>query len=544
MIDKTKRPPCGAGRHELAGLLFPNINKTPQDWINRYPQRETAACRIAPSPTGYVHIGTIAQALVNRALAKKSGGVFYLRIEDTDDKRFVGDAVDNMKKTFERFGIKFDEGAFDGGKYAPYIQSERTEIYRSFAKYMVENGAAYPCFCTAEELTSVREKQQKNNEKTGYYGKYAKCRGLPFDEVKKKIAAGEKWVLRADFSKWDSGEGQETARIAWTDCVKGEMVLPAEINDPIILKSNGVPPYNFAHIVDDLLMGTTTVVRGEEYIVSTPQHIQLAAAIGGHRYQYAHLPTISINDNGSKRKLSKRKDKMALALNLLAEGYPAAAITEYLLTLYNTDFEAWRTANPSADIGKFDFKIEKVGTNNPLFDTVKLSDISKNILAGKSCGEITAQFNEFYSLYKPFKLSAAEKARVEKMLCVERGGERARKDLIKFGDIPQLYDYMFDKFAVGRVWTGKEKKVLAEYVKNYSADDGKEQWFAKVKQSAADNNFALDRAEYRQTPEKFSGTLADFTEIIRVALTGRGSTPDLWSICKILGEKMIKNRLQ
>lgn len=570
-------------RRELAELLFPNIKKTPQDWTGKYPKRGTTAYRIAPSPTGYVHIGTIAQALINGALARKSGGVFYLRIEDTDDKRFIGDAVDNMRTTFERFGIKFDEGAFDGGKYGPYVQSERIEIYHAFAKYMVENGAAYPCFCTAEELSGIREKQQKNSEKTGYYGKYAKCRKLLFDEMKQKVAAGEKWALRADFSAWNIGAAEGStprgkgavqdgtakggtavygdgtvqpdtaARISWTDCVKGEMSLPAEINDPIILKSNGVPPYNFAHVVDDLLMGTTAVVRGEEYIVSTPQHIQLAAAIcasaqgktnGGYKYQYAHMPTISVSDNGNKRKLSKRKDKMALALNLLAEGYPAAAIKEYLLTLYNTDFESWRTANPAADIEKFDFKIEKVGTNNPLFDTAKLSDISKNILARQSCGEIVSLFSEFYSLYKPFELSAGDKLRVEKMLCVERGGERPRKDLVKFGDIPRLYDYIFADFRGQKKRTDGEKKVLAGYAASYSADDSKDRWFKKIKQLAADSNFALDKNEYRQAPEKFNGTLADCVGIVRTAVTGRENTPDLWSICQILGEKIIKNRLQ
>jgi glutamyl-tRNA synthetase len=550
----------------LAELLFPGVKKTIKDWFDRYLKRKTTAYRIGPSPTGYVHIGTVGMALINSYLAKDSGGVFYLRLEDTDDKRAVADAAQNMKDTFSRFGIKFDEGAFDGGKYGPYVQSERTEIYQTFAKYLVENGNAYPCFCTAEELDKIREKQQKNNEKTGYYGKYAKCKNLSYDEIKQKLINGEKWVLRADFSKWNvvpqrqhtqtevaTGAGQqyqhmqpeaavEPQRLCWNDGVKGKMSLPAEINDPIILKSTGTPPYNLAHVVDDTLMGTTAVLRGEEWLVSTAQHLQLFDLFGLPAPQYIHLPTISINDNGKKRKLSKRKDKIAVAMNLVADGYPVAAITEYLLTLLNTDFELWRTANPNAELYEFNFKIEKIGTNNPLFDVQKLNDISKNVLAKYDCETITAQFNEYYETYKPFALTADEKKRVEEMLCVERGGFRPRKDLIKYSDIPTLYDYMLDGFATAGRWSDNERKILADYATGYAAGDDKTVWFDKIKTLAAQHKYATDKNEYKQNPEKYNGTTADFVAVIRTAITGRDNTPDLWRICQILGEPIIKRR--
>jgi glutamyl-tRNA synthetase len=524
-------------------MLFPHITKTPAEWRAKFPPRKTTAYRIAPSPTGYVHIGTVAMALVDSFLAKQTGGVFYLRLEDTDDKRLVADAVENMRTAFECFGIKFDEGAFDGGVYAPYVQSERTEIYHSFAKGLVISGLAYPCFCAEDELNETREIQSKNNEKTGYYGKYAKCRSLSFADIKQKIAQGCRWTLRADFSKWDSGGNAPETRISWVDCVKGKMSLPAEINDPIILKSNGVPPYNFAHTVDDLLMGTTTVVRGEEWLVSTAQHIQLAESLGENpQYVYAHLPTICIEENGKKRKLSKRKDHGALAMNLIADGYPAAAIIEYLLTIYNTDFELWRIANPNAPLCDFNFKIEKIGTNSPLFDVAKLNDISKNTLSKITNEQVITEFNGFYNKFAPFEMGDAEKERVEKMLCVERTAQRPRKDLIKFADVPLLYDYVFDGFTAGEKRTDAEKTILADYSNNYNTADDKEKWFEKIKQSAGEHGFTLDKNEYKLNPEKYKGTVADFVQIIRTAVTGRDNTPDLWDICRILGEQIVKQR--
>jgi glutamyl-tRNA synthetase len=522
----------------LAELLFPDVKNTPDYYFQKYPKRTAPAYRIAPSPTGYVHIGTVGLVVVNSYLAKQSGGVFYLRIEDTDDKRFVGDAVANMKSTFEDFNIKFDEGAFNGGKYGPYVQSERIEIYHTFAKWLVGQGRAYPCFCAERELTEIRERQEANKEKTGYYGAYAKCRALSFDEVKQRIAGGGKWVLRADFSQWT-----EQDRISWTDGAKGEMSLPCEINDPIILKSNGVPPYNLAHVVDDTLMGTTAVVRGEEWLVSAAQHIQLFDLLELPRLWYIHTPTISIEDNGKKRKLSKRKDREALAMNLLADGYPAGAVLEYLLTIYNTDFELWRLANPDKNIADFDFKVEKIGSNNPLFDIPKLNDISKNVLSKKSCGQITAEFDGWFAKFRPFDLNENEIARVRQMLCVERGIERPRKDLVKFGDIPALYDYMLDGFTAGRNWTEDERLILTEYGNNYNdVNDEKTVWFEKIKQMAQRYGYAVDKKDYKVQPDRYKGTVADFVQIIRAAITGKDSAPDLWSVCKILGKEIVRRR--
>jgi glutamyl-tRNA synthetase len=482
-------------------------------------------------------------AIIDLYLSRQSNGVFYLRVEDTDNKRFVGDAMKNMADAFDYFGIKFDEypplknGGKGCGNYGPYIQSERVEIYHTFAKYLVGIGKAYPCFCTENDLEKIRSSQEKKKEKTGYYGQYAKCRDLSYNEIKTKIANGEKWVLRADFSRFD-----KNTRIKWEDGAKGKMSLPAEENDPIILKSNGVPPYNLAHIVDDTLMGTTAVVRGEEWLVSTAQHIQLFNLFGLPHPQYIHSPTINVEEDGKKRKLSKRKDKEALAMNLVKAGYPKDAIMEYLLTIYNTDFELWRIANPKMPRESFNFTLHRIGSNNPLFDICKLDDISKNILSQKNEQEIVTEFNAWYNANKPFDLDKDDKRRIQQMLCVERSGERPRKDLIKFGDIPMLYDYMFNNFAAGRQRNKTEKQILLQYVRVFDKDDDKDTWFVKIKKLAAECGYAVDKKEYKATPEKYKGTVGDFVKILRTAITGKENTPDLWSICQILGTELVQKR--
>jgi glutamyl-tRNA synthetase len=475
-----KNCPC----NELAELLFPNAEETP-----KITKRKTTAYRIAPSPTGYVHIGTIGMATVNMFLARQSGGIFYLRIEDTDDKRFVDDSIKNMQETFDYFNIKFDE---------KYIQSERLAIYRYFAKKLVAEGKAYPVW----------------GDKTGK---------SPLDEVKAKIEAGEPWALRADFHSKSS----EPSRITFIDGAKGKISLPIETRDPIILKNNGIPTYNFAHVIDDTLMGTSVVVRGEEWLVSTSQHMQLCDLLGFPRFNYIHMPTINIDENGAKRKLSKRKDKEALAMSFIREGYPPEAIFEYLLTIYNTDFELWRIANPNSPITEFHFRTEKIGTNNPILDMPKLNDISKNIIS-KMDGKTTVRtFNAWFAKYGNFKLTSNEKNRVEKMLCVERGGERPRKDLVKFADIPTLYNYVLDNFSAEQ----GNKDILIRYAEIYNQDDDKDAWFAKLKSLAENMGFG-DKKLFRE-----------FVAHIRMAITGKESSPDLWAICQVLGNDLVKKRL-
>lgn len=476
---------------------------------NYHSNQKTNGYRIAPSPTGYVHLGTVGMAIVNSFLARQSGGRFYLRIEDTDSKRYVADAVEKMNQTFEYFDIKFAE---------TYVQSERAEIYQKYAHGLVKQGKAYYCFCTEDDLSQMRETQIKNNEPTGYYGKYAKCRHLSAEEVQKRIANGEPYVIRANFGYQDWGE-----RIVFHDAGRGEIALLPQVNDPVILKANGLPPYNLAHVIDDTLMGTALVVRGEEWLISTAEHMQLCDLLGFPRLHYLHMPTINIEDNGKKRKLSKRKDPQALVMNLIDAGYPRDAIFEYLLTIYNSDFELWRTANPEAPLTDFEFKISKIGTNNPLFDLPKFNDIAKNVWARYDHATVVKMFNA-WDWQKLPNITPAIKARVEAMLGVERGGERPRKDLIKFEDIPDLYSYMWDEITVDGQTL--DSALLKQYAEIYDANDDKDTWWQKIK------NMAPDKP-----------TLRNLTAQMRLAITGKTNTPDLWAICQILGNDIVKARL-
>lgn len=465
--------------------------------------------RIAPSPTGYVHLGTVAMAVVNSYLARQNGGRFYLRIEDTDSKRYVADAVAKMNETFDYFDIKFTE---------TYVQSERASIYQKYANDLVQQGKAYYCFCTEDDLAKMRETQIKNNEPTGYYGKYACCRHLSADEIARRLAEKQPYVIRANFGAGNWGE-----RIIFNDAARGEIALPPQINDPIILKSNGLPPYNFAHVIDDTLLGTALVVRGEEWLISTAEHIQLCDLLGFPHLNYLHMPTINIEDNGKKRKLSKRKDPQALVMNLVDAGYPRDAIFEYLLTIYNSDFEIWRTANPLAPLTDFQFSIQKIGSNNPLFDLPKLNDIAKNVWARYDHATIVKMFNA-WNWQKLPNITPTIKTRIEAMLGVERGGERPRKDLIKFEDIPTLYSYVWDEISVDE--PNFDGTLLKAYAEIYDDKDDKDTWWQKIK------NMAPDKA-----------TLRNLTAQVRLAVTGKTNTPDLWAICRVLGNDIVKSRL-
>ncbi|MDR0383737.1 MAG: glutamate--tRNA ligase [Christensenellaceae bacterium] len=454
------------------------------------------AYRIAPSPTGYVHLGTIAMAIINSALAKQNNGVFYLRIEDTDQKRLLHDAVPKMLEVFNLFNIKFSN---------VYTQSERKSIYQTYANQLIKEDKAYRCFCTEQDLTKMREKQEQNGEKTGYYGKYAACKYLSQDQIQQKLKDNQPFVIRADFSKFNG-------RIEWNDAVKGKMSLPAETADPIILKSNGMPPYNFAHVIDDHLMQTAVVIRGEEWLVSTAAHIQLSQLLGFPPLSYAHLPTINIDDNGKKRKLSKRKDKEALVINFINEGYPKEAIIEYLLTIYNTDFELWRIKNPNANLNDFNFQLSKVGSNNPLLDIPKLNNISKNYFSKLNNKQILQQFLDFNF---PFPINNTEKNRIKKMLCIDRETERPRKDLTKWIDIKSLYDFCFDDFI---------PKYPFPYDYVYKHTDS----FQTIKDLCKEINV----------------NVRDFTQSLRLSITNKDNTPDLFKICEILGESTVNSRLK
>ena len=466
--------------------------------------------RIAPSPTGYVHIGTVGMALINQYLARQNHGRFYLRIEDTDQKRYVPDAVDKMQQTFAYFGFQFDE---------TYVQSERVAIYQKYANELVQQGKAYYCFCTEQDLADIRAQQTAKNEKTGYYGPYARCKHLSPAEVQQRIARGDPYVIRANFGARDWGE-----RITFHDAAKGEIALPPEINDPVIIKSNGLPPYNFAHVIDDTLMGTALVVRGEEWLISTAEHLQLCDLLGFPRLHYLHMPTINLLEDGKKRKLSKRKDPWALVMNLVDAGYPRDALLEYLLTIYNSDFELWRTANPTAPLSAFTFKINKIGSNNPLFDVPKLNDIAKNVYARMDYPTILAAWNGWHWADLP-GMNATVKHRIDQMLAVERGGVRPRKDLSHFGAIPTLYSYLFDQITVDS--STLDRDFCHRYAEIYDAADDQPTWWAKIQALA---------------PDKPS--LRKMAADLRLAITGQTSTPDLWSIARILGNEVVRARLR
>ena len=495
----------------LANMLFPNINKAPEDYLKLYPPRKKPAFRIAPSPTGHLHIGTLAMAFVNRRLADAHDGIFYLRIEDTDKKREMDGGVDLIVRGFEQFGIKFDEGIHLGGKYAPYKQSERVEIYHTFAKSLVERGRAFPCFCSAGDLDKSREEQTANKETPGYRGKYAKCLSLDLKTIEENIKNGREWCLRF---RSDAKEGD---RVKWHDQIRGSMSLPAQENHFIIVKSDGIPPYNFAHVLDDTLMRTSHVVRGEEWLPSTAEHIQIQQALFGDKpsWTYAHFPVIGVEEDGKRRKISKRKDAFALADFFQELGYPADAIKEYVLTLFNTDFEMWRIANPDKHFTEFEFRFEKIGKNSPLFDMHKLDHISRNVIARMTNKEIQTAVKSF----------GINDERVLSALAIDRETDKPRKDLTKFSEIPELFGYLFKHASV--TLTDTEKTMTQKYLETYRQHPTREAWFTAIKELCTAQNFKV----------------RDATQAIRKALTGRENTPDLYQIELILGESEVKRRL-
>ena len=516
---------------KLTDLLFPNTKQTTADLFKKYPPRKGAALRLAPSPTGFLHIGGVGMGLCDTRLAKTLGGIAYLRIEDTDQKREVEDARFRIQKDLQLFGVDFDEyDKEDGtsvGRYGPYTQSKRVDIYHVFAKHLVEIGRAYPCFCTADDLSEIRAQQDKKNERTGYQAGVSRCQKLSVQQAEQNIRNGKPWVLRFDTTP-DTG-----TKIEWNDLVRGKMSLPAEENHPVIIKSNGLPPYNFAHVVDDTLMRTSHIVRGEEWLISAAEHIQIARAFGKVPYEYLHMPTICVLDNGSKRKLSKRKDKEALAKTFLDLGYPIDAVTEYLLTLYNTGFEKWRMENPTKHNTEFVFQIDKIGTNNPLFDWAKLDNMSKEVISKMTCEQINKEVTDFF---KDNKLVMANLGDLKIMLAIGRESDKPRKDIAKYSDVLSFYDFLFGKVEIPQL-TKEEKEILAEFRKSYDIKDDKEIWLNKVKDVADKLGFALNTKDFKSNPNKFKGTIGDVTKIISKATIGREQSPDLYTVLRLMNKR-------
>lgn len=537
----------------LADLLFPNVDKNVDDYENLYPNRDlkegARVTRFAPSPTGFLHLGNLFTCSVAYKTAKTTDGIFYVRVEDTDQKRKVEGAVEVMLEGLKSYGITADEGVMiDGtqrGDYGPYIQSQRKEIYQTYAKYLVEQGLAYPCFCSAEELEALRA-QQENDDIKGYYGKYAKCRDLTLDKIKANIDAGKSWTLRL------RSPGDANKKCFFDDMIKGKIEMPENMIDVVLLKTDGIPTYHFAHVIDDHLMHTTHVIRGDEWIASVPLHLQLFRILGFKPVKYAHVAPLMKEENGNKRKLSKRKDPELAVTYYKQEGFPAASVNEYMMTIMNSNFEDWRRANKDADINTFPFNLKKMSVSGALFDLVKLTDVSKNVICQMSADEVFELSYEWAKAFDPqlAKLYEQDKAYATAVLNIDRGNKKPRKDIAKWSDIPDYISYMYDEtFEENYELTGNATEELAVNILNLYKDivdvnDDKDTWFNKIKEICQPVGCTPNVKEYKQNPDAFKGHVGDVSTVIRVALTGRTNTPDLFAITALLGADRVQKRIE
>ena len=543
---------------KLADLLFPEVVNTPEYYEEKFPYRKlpnkAEVTRMAPSPTGFIHLGNLYSALADERIAHRNGGVFYLRIEDTDEKRKVDGAVETIINVLRYFDIEFDEGAgFDDtdprNAYGPYFQRQRVEIYHTYAKSLVERGLAYPCFCTEEELDKVRAKQEEDKILTGYYGEYATCRNLSYEEIEANIKAGKPYVLRL------RSQGSPDKEITFVDAIKGEIKLPENIHDIVLLKKDGIPTYHFAHAIDDHLMRTTTVVRGGEWLASAPIHYELFHLLGFKMPAYAHTAHLMKFDEetGGKRKLSKRKDPELSLDYYRKDGYHPYTMKVYLLTLLNSNFEEWHEKFPDKDINGFPFSVEKMNQSGALFDKDKLHNICKNELSKLSEEEL---YDFLYDWAKENEPENVEKwfGDREKMLQILRlymgvGAKRRRKDLMYAKQIFELISYFFDGESAEEMDEFKldedmVSKILKSYLAKYDHNDDNSVWFNKLKEIADEHGFASDMKAYKANPENFKGNVSDIAEAVRIAVTGRANTPDLWTIVHIMGEEQMTERIK
>lgn len=537
----------------LAELLFGNIDKTPEYYEEKYKKRNLpdGACvtRIGPSPTGFVHLGNLYNAIIGERLAHQSGGTFFLRVEDTDAKREVEGAVELVISAMDFFGIKFDEGASasgDNGSYGPYRQRMRKEIYQCYAKELVRRGLAYPCFCSEDELTKMREMQMSKKINFGYYGEWAKCRSLSYDEIEKRIKNGDEYVLRF------RSNGSEDKHIDVYDGIRGTLSVSENYQDFVLLKSDGIPTYHFAHVIDDHLMRTTHVVRGEEWLSTLPIHVQLFDTLGFERPIYCHTAVLMKMDGETKRKLSKRKDP-ELGLNYYrAEGYVPRAVWEYLMTVLNSDFEEWRSENPDSDIDEFKFTLEKMSNSGALFDIMKFEDVSREVLLRTSASEIYDEFSEWLREYDEefYKIFTRDREYSEKIIDVGRNGNRPRKDLTSWKQARQFLSFYFPETFViedefpERVSQGDKQAILKMYLESFSFDDDNSEWFNKIRDITDKLGYAVKPKDFKKNPDMYKGSVSDVSSVIRVALTGRTNSPDLWEIIHIIGEDEMRKRIE
>ena len=540
--------------NKLADALIPDGDVKPLEYYEtRYPERDlpkgAQVTRLAPSPTGFIHLGNLFVAIANERLAHQSGGLMYLRIEDTDLKRKVEGAVEAVKSALRYFDIRFDEGAeIEGAEnaYGPYYQRERAEIYHAYAKDLIRRGLAYPCFCTEEELSALREKQTEEKKITGYYGEYAACRHLTEEQIYENLKAGKPYVIRL------RSQGNAENKLTFRDEIKGDITVTENDQDVVILKSDGIPTYHFAHAIDDHFMRTTHVIRGEEWLASLPIHIELFDILGFRRPKYGHNCSLQKMDGETRRKLSKRKDPELSLEFYRQEGYYARAVKVYMLTLLNSNFEEWYMKNPDATLEDFKFSIGKMGKSGALFDLNKLNDISKNELAKLSAEEMLTFLkdwaNEFGSDAQKGYFADEEYLLKILTLCMGIGGKKRRKDFTTAKQAMEFISYFFDEsFAPEYAYKFDKsvvETVLTAFKNAYSYADDCSAWFDKVKAVASVNNFATDMKAYKADPTPYAGSVSDVAEILRVATTGLANTPDLWTIMQILGEKRTLARLQ
>ena len=550
--------------NKLAELLFPNIDKTPEDYEALYPARgeDRVITRLGPSPTGFIHLGNLYGAFVDERLAHRGAkagnpGTFYLRIEDTDDKRFVEGAVETIINSLKFFGITFDEGAAlpapgqeygtaESGSYGPYFQSKRGPIYQTFAKKLVSEGKAYPCFLSEEEIADIRAQQEAAKETTGIYGKYAeKNRNLTYEEIEANISAGKPYVVRL------KSDG-DTSYFKIMDAVRGEVSMPGNNQDTIILKANGIPTYHFAHVIDDHLMGTTHVVRGEEWLMSLPIHVELFSKLGFEMPVYCHTAVLMKVDEetGNKRKLSKRKDPELSLDYYRKQGYHPQAVKEYLLTILNSNFEEWRMANPDADIDEFDFTTENMSSAGALFDLNKLNDISKDVLLKIPADELADFMLGWAKEFKPQIAPILEdRDYLTRILDLGRDEAKPRKDLIYASQIWDFISYFYDDYFViqervpEQVSDEDAKEILSRYLDTYDHSDDQSAWFEKIRTITADLGYAVKPKDYKKHPEEYKGSVAHVSTVIRIAVMGRSQSPDVWSIQQILGEDKVRSRI-
>lgn len=536
--------------NKLADALIPDKDLKPlEEYEKMYPPRDLAkgaeVTRIAPSPTGFMHFGNLYVALANERLAHQSGGVFYLRIEDTDQKRKVEGAVEVVHKSLKYFGVNFDEGADKGGNYGPYYQRQRAKIYHAFAKDLIRRGLAYPCFCTEEDLEKTREYQTENKLLPGYYGKFAKCRNLTEEEIYENLRQKKPYVIRL------KSQGNAEIKHTFKDEIKGEITVTENDQDVVILKSDGIPTYHFAHAIDDHFMRTTLVMRGEEWLSSLPIHIELFKVLGFPLPRYGHNCSIQKMDGENRRKLSKRKDPEA-SLNFYREqGYPPIAVNTYVMTLLNSNFEEWMMKNPAAPYTDFRFSVGKMGKSGALFDVAKLNDIAKTYFAGKDEKETFDFLKEWAEEFgnEAQKKYFADEEYAKKILCLLMGigSKKRRKDFAcavqAVASMAYFFDetfapcdeYRFDKETV--------KSVIRSFSETYDIADDCSAWFDKVKAVAEKNGFCADMKAYKANPENYKGSVSDVAEILRIAVTGHANTPDLWTIMQILGKERVLKRL-